>query len=118
MATHKIMLSPAEEFFYAHAGYSYDPARGETPGSGRVRTAVLLAAAEEGLNRSDSYVEWEEDPEPYDGDVPYDGPMWIATLRNDSGEVLASLGAIATPGGADDDYARVIAAELAQQVGL
>jgi hypothetical protein len=110
---HKIVLSKAEQFFYDHAGYSHKT--DEPAWSGRTRGAILLAAAERELDSADDvYVEWEYDPEPYDGDVEWHGPVWICSIMR-AGHVLpiTSLSGIACE--ADDPYMRVIEAELAHE---
>jgi len=108
-----ITLTDAEQFFYDHAGWSYDPAA-ETPDHGRARCAIELADAERLLNRdNDAEVTWEEDDTPWDGCEPYDGPMFGAVLRKGS-EVMGSLWSIAMES-TDEPYARIVAAELAQE---
>lgn len=109
----------AEDFFYEHAGYSYDPAT-QTPEEGHRQSARALADAERWALDNDVTVTWERDPEPWDGDVPYDGPVWQAlAVRYDSpNEVLASLSGIAIDSEHPDTdpYGRVVSAELALQV--
>lgn len=109
----------AEDFFYEHAGYSYDPAT-QTPNDGRREGAGALADAERWATDHDLTVVWERDPEPYDGDVPYDGPMWVALLVPYDGgvsDVRAAIGGVAIDSEHPDatPYGRVIAAELALQ---
>jgi hypothetical protein len=103
-------LDQREQFFYDHAGTSYDPAT-ETPEEGRVRGARALAAAELHRLSADWYVVWSEDPEPFDDDV-HDGSEqgYIATLYDRDGNDLANLGQI----DADEHspYRRVVEAEL------
>lgn len=106
----------ALRFFLDHGGYSYDPAT-QTPFQGKWESARTLADAEERLRKGPYYIEVETDPEPWDGDMPYDGPMWIVTLwRVDDTvqpRVLGSLGGVAAQ--EDDPYLRVVAAELAAE---
>ena len=112
--THKIVLTEDEQFFYDHAGYAHG--MDEPSWSGRVRCAVLLADAEAALNRAtDVHVEWEHDPEPWDGDVEWDGSVWMCAVIRD-GVSLASLCGIACSDG--DPYMRVVAAELASEAHL
>jgi hypothetical protein len=126
---HKIVFSEAEEFFYQHAGYSH--AMTEPAWSGRARSAVLLAQAEDALRRSDARVVWTIDPdadnEPGEGYFVSGHPQWQADLIRDNGtdgiEYLASLGSIdlGKPHDAvtySEPYIRVIEAELAQQANL
>ncbi len=104
------LLSEAEQWFYDHSGFSFDP-RTELLRHGRVRTAVLLAYAEKCLRASDCYVDWQPDEVEWDGDVPYDGPLSVAILVRDDGRVLATLGSCCTDG--TGDHAREVEAELA-----
>lgn len=111
-----VKLSTRERFFYEHAPYSVAP--GETNIQGRVRSARTLATAEARLVAGPYYVEIDDDNEPYDGDGPYDGPLWVVTLLrvpDDSTdpEVLGSVGGVACPAG--DPYFRVVGAELAAE---
>lgn len=112
------MMEPteAEQFFYEHAGYSYDRAT-ETAEQGRRRGARVLAMAEKKLINGPYFVSREPDPDPWDGDVPYDGPLWVITLWSVAGTAepvaLASLGSVACE--PSDSYMRVVAAELAAE---
>lgn len=109
-------LTVAERFFYDHAGYSYSPAT-QTPEQGHVESARRLARAEARLNAGPYFVSHEPDDRPWDGDTPYDGPLWTVTLWCVSGtadpEILGSLSSVACEDG--DPYLRVIAAELASE---
>jgi hypothetical protein len=109
-------LTADEQFFYEHAGYGFDRAT-ETSEQGHVRTARLLAAAEQALKAGPYFVDHTPDDEPWDGVVPYDGPLWVVTLYSVSGatesEVIGSLSSVACE--ADDPYMRVVAAELARE---
>ena len=91
-----------QQFFYDHAGYSYDP-KTETPDEGRHRCAVALADAEQRWLASGALfiVDPDEDNGPDSVGMLIVGP---------DGTVLASLWAIE---GADDNYTRVVRAELA-----
>lgn len=109
-------LTPAEQFFYDNAGYCHNPAT-ETEEQGRRSGAVALARAEERMKAGPYLINVEPDPEPYDGDAPYDGPTWVVTLHSvaDSTrpEPLGSVGGVACYEG--DPYMRVVAAELASE---
>lgn len=106
-------LTPAERFFYEHAGYSYD--RTETAEQGRVSTARALAAAEARLTAGPYLIDAVPDDVPWDGDEPYDGPLWIVTLWSVAESAhqtdLGSIGSVACEEGGW--YMRVVAAELA-----
>lgn len=119
--THKITLTDSEQFFYDHAGCSFDPSR-ETASSGLTRNAILLASAEEHAKREGWDVEWDIDPEadiiPTANYFVSGAEQWTATLRNLDGEPLANLCGIDLGHNAvpeTDPYARVIAAELATE---
>ena len=99
-------MTPAEQFFFANAGYSYNPET-ETPEQGRARCAQRLAAAEAEADRRGWWVEWTDDGEE-DG-----APRWCALLRDSGSAVLGSLGGIDVCAG---PYTRVVAAELAADV--
>lgn len=111
----------AEDFFYEHAGYSYDP-KTETPEQGRRRGAKELAKAEEWAKGHGYYFEWEQEGEPWstflDGtEVDIDDVsdiVWVV-MRDDEGKVVQSLGGIIE--GHDERanrrYRRVVEAELA-----
>lgn len=113
-------LADAKRFFFENAGYSYDPTK-ETHEEGRRRCASDLAHAEEWLRNSDDLrVLWADDD---DGDHSYtDGEGFegytvttceFCSILNESGSVIyASLGCIDD---ADDDYRRVVEAELAME---
>lgn len=109
-------LSPAAQFFFDHAGSSYNPAT-ETPEQGRTRCAIQLAEAEALYLRahqvSDVTCEWVTDP---DADLSWMRPkdrknacVEGCGIKNNE-EYLASLWGITD---ADDDYKRVVRAELA-----
>lgn len=117
-------LSEAAQFFWEHAGWSYGRASGETPEDGRARCATALARAEQRMRDCGAYVEWVidhlADTEPTDSYFVSGNPQWGAILRDIGGNVLASLWGIdfaeayeITP--EDDPYARVVAAELADE---
>lgn len=109
-------LTDHEYFFYLHAGYSYDP-KTETAEEGRVRCARDLAAAETRLKDGPYFTTVEDDDLPWDGDEPYDGPIYVVTLYryaayHGDDEIIGSLGGVDCES-VDDPYIRVVAAELA-----
>jgi len=105
-------LTLDQQFFYTHAGSSYNPAT-QTPEEGKRQTAVTLAAAESVLMRAmrsvDSrglcFLHLPDDgsPEEWQAFIW----RWSAEGRR---EILASLGGIDDSSGR---YMRVIRAELA-----
>lgn len=122
-------LSEAAQFFYEHAGFSYDP-KTETPEQGRARCAQHLAEAENlflaAVRVADVGCAWEDDPQGFDdyradkkaGRLA-DGIKKPKTIEiafiwhrdEDGGEtLLASLGGVWDAG---TDYRRVVRAELA-----
>lgn len=110
-------LTAAERFFYEHAGYSYDP-KTETAEDGRVRCARELAIAERKLIEGPYQIHVEPSEFPWDGDEPYDGPLWDMTLYrlgeySTDDEIIGSLCCIAEE--EDGPYLRVVAAELADE---
>src|SRR5688500_4393411 len=105
----------ALRFFFDRAGYSYDPAT-ESPFQGRWRAARVLTDAERRLREGEYWVDVVPDDLPWDGDFPYDGPLWIVSLYRGpwwEQELLGSLSGVACPQG--DPYLRVVAAELAAE---
>lgn len=116
-------------FFYANAGYSYDP-REDTPEEGRHRCAQALAYAEQWARDNDATFWWarDDDAEMMDG---YDRALWRCDAIID-GELRASLGGIDIGEGSPypygcgclgeptsrtrDPYCRVVEAELASEV--
>lgn len=112
----------AIDFFYANAGYSYDP-KTQTAEEGRLECAKALAAAERERVERGYRVAWEDEPDPYmsfgDGEAEaYEAGEIIVlqgTLFDEDGEVLASIGGVSVPSetGTNDRYLRVVEAELA-----
>lgn len=109
--------SPAE-FFYAHAGSSYDP-RTETPEQGRARCAERLAQAErEGSDRGFSF-EWGiDDIDSSEFEDREDAPhaLWECICRDVEGKLIGSLGGVDFGEGGEpwgDPYRRVVEAEIA-----
>lgn len=107
------------EFFYEHAGYSYNPTIGETPEQGRARCAQALTHAERTAQQDGCSYEWRIDPVTDSRDFnndPYPYRLWECIARDMYGNVFASLHAIdfgpeGTPW--DSPYRRVVEAELA-----
>jgi hypothetical protein len=111
----------AVQFFYEHAGYSYDP-KTETPDKGRLRGAQALAQAEEYAAAKDWGYSWDYDRAGCIGcdcdsadcacstGEPHE--TLVCFLRTYDGEVLEALGGIC---GATPEYSRVVEAELALQ---
>ena len=103
-------------FFYAKAGYSYDPIT-ETKAQGRARCAKALARAEAMARDAGLRCVWSIDPDidaSEFGDENY--PLYQCFLVRGEDEILQSLGGIdfgetGQPWG--DSYARVVEAELA-----
>jgi hypothetical protein len=125
-STHLVTLTDAEQFFYDHAGYSYDPER-EKRTSGKTRTAILLANAERKARRRNWLYEWSIDPNaeitPGDGYYVSGAAHWTVILRDIDGVTLGTLGSIdlgfahgdcGEPKQPENDpYHRVVQAELA-----
>lgn len=113
-------VSEGERFFYDHAGWSYDP-KTETAEEGRWRSARDLRSAEVHAEREGWYVEWESDPDGdyMDADTEWaDWPHYQATLYDQDGNILTSLCGVMFADRGDetsDPYARVVAAELAEE---
>lgn len=109
---------PAVRFFYEHAGYASSP--GETKHTAKLRNAKALADAEEYAQEHDWTYEWEEDRFGADtlgeGDDPEEIEVLTVVLKDEHGDVLASLGGVQflkRGGHASRDYGRVVEAELA-----
>lgn len=103
-------------FAAAHGGYSYNPAT-ETAEQGQVRSRLWLARAMYGYRHDpNAYVEWTQSDFPWDGDVPYDGPLLDAALLvadcSGAERCVGSLGCIAVLEGESDPYCRVVEGEL------
>lgn len=99
------------DFFYAHAGYSYQPAT-ETQEEGRRRCAEKLAAAERAfLADADAEFYTEDSSIPWDGDCEQGGTHLLDAVLTISGDVVQSLGCIDC-NGPSDPYIRVVRAEL------
>lgn len=116
-----MVATESVEFFKERAGWSYDPTR-ESSDEGRQRSAEQLAAAEEWARGEGVEFTWEGDwdlgththaeffsSDAYPDDEPETCEMVTARL---DGRVVASLGCIDD---ADDNYRRVVEAELASE---
>lgn len=110
---------PDVAFFYEHAGWGYNPAV-ETPEEGKLRSAKALVAAEKWAKQAGYKVVREDDwavgnhvhefPDAYDTE-PETCETFI--LMTPDGDVAGTLGCVDD---ADEDYARVVSAELALEV--
>ncbi len=116
-AGRKPAMNEAEKFFHEHAGYGYNPKK-ETKEQGRRSGAKRLARAEAIASSRGWQYEWEEDPEEWQGDVgERPSEVLTAVLRDEDGNVLASLGGVGLSGNFAEDrrYRRTVEAELALQ---
>ena len=94
----------------AGAGWCWNPAR-ETAEQGRVRSHLATARALYALRHDpDAYVDFVPSAFPWDGDEPYDDPLWDAALYIGD-EIVASCCCIAAES-PDDPYCQCIGAEL------
>ena len=107
--------SKAVDFFRKHAGYAVRP--GESKARAKTRGAQALARAEAEAEARGWTVDWEHDPEEWQGDVERPFEVLTAVLRDAGGHALASLGGIGMTGNrrTDADYGRVVEAELADE---
>lgn len=113
----------AYRFFYANAGWGYDPAK-ESSTQGRARGARLLAKAERDATALGYSFLWEEDYDGYPdtlGDhaawcddeqngLPHEHEVFVCIMSKPDGEACQVLGAIIEP---SREYRRVVEAELA-----
>lgn len=107
----------AVDFFRKHAGYSHGV--GESKAKAQTRNAQSLARAEAEAKARGWTVEWEDDPEEWQGDGERPFEVLTATLYDaDGGGVLDSLGGNGMTGNrkTDADFRRVVEAELAASV--
>ena len=111
-------------FFADQSGWSYDPKR-ESPKAGRVRSAIRLADAEEWAESEGVAFNWDEDTQPDRSGIDHAGPIWeclaypgdaydVGPHESLSGVDLGESGYPTGPG--RDPYARVVEAELAEQL--
>jgi hypothetical protein len=105
--------SKAVAFFRKWAGYAV--AHGESKARAKTRGAQELARAEAEAEARGWKVEWEHDPEEWQGESERPFEVLTAVLRDADGNVMASLGGIGMSGKSSDDraYGRVVEAELA-----
>lgn len=111
LAMTETAMTPAEQFFYDHAGYGYRPTE-ETEEEGRVRCAQELASAEAWAQDLGLSVEWESDPDGWDFDDEADyvpSEVLGAVLCYGKRRLPFSLWGIADP---SREFGRVIEAEL------
>ena len=103
----------AVEFFRLHAGYMVR--KGQSIAEAMEESARTLADAERRLKAGPYFVSLEPDPEGWDADVEWCGPVWIMTLWDVADETTPhTLGSLAGIGAYEGDpYLRVVAAELA-----
>lgn len=113
-------LTEAEQLFYDHAGWSYNPSK-ETAEEGRRRCARELAEAEEWAKREGITFDWAEDwgvgnhRDFYGEDSAYadrEPETCEQVVARRGATVLASLGCVDD---ATNEYRRVIEAELADE---
>ena len=115
--------SKAVDFFRKHAGHAVRPGEsnavrpGESKARAKTRGAQALARAEAEAEARGWTVDWEHDPEEWQGDVERPFEVLMAVLRDADGRALASLGGIGMTGNrkTDADYGRVVEAELADE---
>lgn len=107
-------LNADQQFFFNHAGHSYNPAK-ETMEQGRERGARNLAAAE-GIARNAgvSFV-WQVDADSSEPDMH---PLYECLAYDAAGKVCGSLSAVefgpdSSP--QSSDYRRVVEAEIAAE---
>jgi hypothetical protein len=116
---HTIRLTDAEQFFYDHAVFFWNPDDGEDAESGRIRRAVALARAESLAASRETVVSWE--PDCPGGDLCVcngeHNPAYTAILRDAEGTYLGKFPSVTFDSGKPDGepYARVLAAELADE---
>ena len=113
-------LTKLEQFFYDHAGYSYDP-KTETKDEGRIRCAKILAVAEI-LAESRGYTfYWEIDPDIDSSDFDDSSEpwaLWQVVAEDRFGQPFGALCGIDF--GRDghpsaDNYSRVVQAEIVSE---
>lgn len=122
-----VKLTPAEQFFYSHAGFGYPTGSdAKQQEAAHVQHAKSLARAEAESEKRGWTIEWEHDqdadtswmdPEQLDDYESGRTEILTAILRNENGDVLASIGGVALNARSSqrDDYGRVVEAELAQE---
>lgn len=110
----------AENFFWSHAGYCYDP-KTETREQGRKNCAIALATAERQASDAGFSFAWSQDDitdEDFrETDAPY--YLWQCLARDLEGKVIGSLGGVDFGALPSDPwmhpYRRVCEAEIASE---
>lgn len=112
-----VALTKDEQFFYDHAGWSYDP-KTETSEGGHRRCATELAAAEAWGEQMGVEFSWvPDDDDAADGDdTPIVREGCIAKLMISPGTVDDVTTSLWSIGDATPEYRRVIEAELASEL--
>lgn len=109
----------AVEFFYENAGYSYTPGQ-ETAEQGRRRCARALAVAEATAGAIGVTYSWDIDPDVTSADWTDERPAWQTwqCFAECDGLTAALVGIDFGRDGSphSHDYARVIEAELAEEI--
>lgn len=107
-------------FFYAHAGWSYDP-KTETSDVGRLRCAIAAARAESDGCAAGLSFDWSIDPDSRSTDWRDDGAdyaQWQCICRDADGAIVDALGGIDFgPDGSPwaDPYRRCVESDLAAE---
>jgi len=108
-------MTKIEQFFYDHAGYTMiiEPVA-ETEQQGRERCAKELATAEQYALEENWHFDWDLDDVDcgHEAGVCDHAPEWCQLWSADRAFMLASLRGIC---GADDNYRRIVEAELAHE---
>lgn len=108
----------AEKFFYAHAGYSYDP-KTETETEGHIKCARALAKAEREAHVKGFTYRWSIDESSDSSDWDDEKPayqVWQCAMYNRDFRIVNSLHGIDFGRGGQpwgSEYERVVEAELA-----
>lgn len=108
----KLDLQKRFKFFFKHSGWATPP--------GKAACALSSAKAEIAAEERNWTYDWSHDEDPdrsWEEDAGYQGPgeYFICQLLDGEGDTLEVLGGIVDP---DDNYRRVIAAELAGEALL
>jgi hypothetical protein len=111
-------MTTPEQFFFRHAGFSWDPAT-QTREQGRAACAQRLAQAEAWAHGAGVSFAWENDWECDSSEWSDEGPaypQWQCIARDVHGTVIGSLGCVDFGPEGDpwsDPYRRVCEAEIA-----
>lgn len=111
-------MNSEQLFFYENAGWGYNPAT-ETPDQGRRLCAVQLELAERIARNLGYGFEWSIDTDTDSSnfsDDPEPWALWVCDMTDSESVTVQSLGGVdfgrdGLP--SDNDYARVVQAELA-----